>query len=62
MFTAIALDADNHLFDATYAIVASNNNDQRLWFITELHHSLGGLFYNNVILEPKFTVCCAKGV
>ena len=40
---AVALDADNHLFDVAYAIVASENNDDWLWFLSVLRECLGGM-------------------
>jgi len=43
MFAAIALDANNHLFNVAHAIVVVENNDEWLWFMTKLHRSLGGL-------------------
>ena len=39
---AVALDADNHLFDVAYAMVASENNDDWLWLLSVLSECLGG--------------------
>ena len=39
----VALDADNHFFDVAYAIVASENNDDWLWFLSVLRECLGGM-------------------
>jgi len=43
LLSAVALDADDHLFDVAYAIVAAENNDEWLWFLTVIRECLGGL-------------------
>ena len=43
MLAAVALDADNHIFDAAYVVVGGEINDNWLWFLTMLHDCLGGL-------------------
>ena len=43
MLAAVALDADDHLFDVAYAIVGGETNEDWLWFLTTLHECLGGL-------------------
>ena len=43
MLAAVALDADNHVFDVTYAVVGRETNEDWLWFLTTLHECLGGL-------------------
>jgi len=40
---AIALDADDHLFDVTSAIVSGENNENWYWFLSVLHENLGGM-------------------
>jgi len=51
LLSAVALDADDHLFDVAYAIVAAENNDEWLWFLTVLRECLGGL--QPVIMSDK---------
>ena len=43
MLAAIALDADNHIFDVAYAVVGGETNENWLWFLTQLHECLSGL-------------------
>jgi len=40
---AVALDADNHLFDVAYAVVLSENDDDWHWFLSVLLECLGGM-------------------
>ena len=37
---AMALDANNHLYDVAYAVVSSENNDDREWFLIVLQECL----------------------
>jgi len=43
LMAATALDADNHLFDVAYAVVAGENKEDWLWFLTVVHECIGGL-------------------
>ena len=43
MLAAVALDANNHVFDVVYAVVGGETNEDWLWFLTNLHECLGGL-------------------
>jgi len=43
MLAAVALDANNHVFDVVYAVVGGETNEDWLWFLTTLHECLGGL-------------------
>jgi len=43
MLAAIALNADNHMFDVAYVVVGRETNEDWLWFLTTLHECLGGL-------------------
>ena len=40
---AVGLDADNHVFDVAYAIVSSENNEDWVWFLSNVRKCLGGL-------------------
>ena len=40
---AVGLDADNHLLDVAYAIVLSDNNEDWVWFLSNVRECLGGL-------------------
>lgn len=46
------MDADNHLFDVAYAVVAGENKEDWLWFLTVVQECIGGLrpeAYHNVV-------------
>ena len=43
MLAAVALDANNHIFDVAYAIVGGETNEDWLWFLTTLQECLGGM-------------------
>ena len=48
---AIALDADDHLFDVAYAIVSGKNNANWYWFLSVLYECLGGM--KSVIMTDR---------
>jgi len=40
---AVALDADNNLFNVAYAVMSSENNNNYEWFLRVLRECLGGM-------------------
>jgi len=42
MLAAVALDADNHVYDVAYAIIGGETDEDWLWFLTMLRECLGG--------------------
>ena len=48
---AVALDADNHLFDVAYAIVSSENKEDWEWFLQNVRECLGG--FQPVVMSDR---------
>ena len=51
LLTAVALDADNHVFDVAYAVVEGETNEDSLWFLSTLHQCLRVL--KSVIMSDR---------
>jgi len=51
LLSAIALDANNHVFNVAYAVVGGETNEDWLWFLSTLHECLGGL--KQVIMSDR---------
>jgi len=43
LLVAIALDADDHLFDVASSVVGKEDKEERYWFLSVLSECLGGL-------------------